>query len=52
MNDRNCMEEHFFCLNCHDFFCLNCHDWIKDKSAVFEAGWTMFDEAGFLRTDV
>ena len=33
-------------------FCLNCHDWIKDKSAVFEAGWTMFDEAGFLRTDI
>ena len=45
------MEEHQI-KGMEVFFCLNCHDWIKDKFAVFEAGWTMFDEAGFLRTDV
>ena len=50
-NERNCMEEHMI-QDTRVFFCLNCNDWIKDKSTVFEAGWTMFDEAGFLRTDV
>ena len=50
-NDRKCMEEHLI-KDTRVFFCLNCHDWINDKSAVFEAGWTMFDEAGFLLTDI
>ena len=50
-NDGNCMEEQVI-KGIRVFFCLNCHDWIKDKPAVFEQGWTMFDGAGFLRTDV
>ena len=50
-NDRTCMQEHNI-KNMSVFFCLNCDDWIKNKFAVFEHGWTMFDEAGFLRTDV
>ena len=33
-------------------FCLNCNDWIKDKSKVLEANWTMFDDKGDLRYDV
>ena len=45
------MEEHNI-KNMRVFFCLNCYDWIKDKNAVFEQGWSMFDEAGFLWTDV
>ena len=49
--DINCMEEHDI-RNMRVFFCLNCDDWIKNKFAVFEHGWTMFDDAGFLRTDV
>ena len=34
------------------FFCLNCDDWIGNKMAVFEDGWTLFDQAGQLRHDV
>ena len=33
-------------------FCLNCEDWIKNKPAVLEQGWTLFDKAGYLRQDV
>jgi hypothetical protein len=50
-NDRKCIEEHVI-KDTRVCSCLNCHDWIKDKSAVFEAGWTMSDEAGFLLTDI
>ena len=34
------------------FFCLNCDDWIKDKMAVFDLGWSLFDQDGFLRYDI
>ena len=50
-NDRDCMKEHTI-KNMRVFFCLNCDDWIKYKTAVFDQGWTMFDNAGFLRTDI
>ena len=49
--DKNCMKEHII-KNRRIFFCLNCDDWIKDKNAVFNYRWTMFDDAGILRTDV
>ena len=29
--------------------CLNCDDWIQQKNFVLEQGWTLFDEAGYLR---
>ena len=31
------------------FFCLNCDDWIEFKSDVFNEGWTLLNEEGFLR---
>jgi hypothetical protein len=50
-NDRNCVINHFF-ESTNVFFCLNFDDWIKEKRAVFYHGWSLFDEAGFLRQDV
>ena len=49
--DKNCMKEHII-KTTRVFFCFNCDDWIKYKNAVFNYGWTMFNDAGFLRTDV
>ena len=34
------------------FFCLNCEDWVKLKANVFDKNWTLFDEAGYLRTGI
>ena len=31
------------------YFCLNCDDWIEYKSEVFNEGWTLLNEEGFLR---
>ena len=30
-------------------FCVNCEDWIKDKSKVLDAKWSLFDENEKLR---
>ena len=49
--DKNHVVKHII-LNRLTFFCLNCNDLIKDKTRVLEKGWTLFDEAGFLRHDV
>ena len=38
--------------NKYIFFCLNCNDWIQKKEAVFDQGWTLLDEGGFLRQDI
>ena len=38
--------------NTNVFFCLNCDDWVKEKTAVFNHGWSLFDVDGFLRHDV
>ena len=38
--------------NMQTFFCLNCDDYIKDKTQVFNKGWTLVDEHGFLRRDL
>ena len=32
--------------------CLNCEGWIKHKEMVLMSGWTIFDQNGYLRTDV
>ena len=50
-NDKWCVKEHII-QNIQVHFCLNCDDWIKDKTAVFDQGWTMFDEGGFWREDI
>ena len=50
-NDTNCVKEHLI-KSMRVYFCLNCDDWINEKAAVFNQGWTMFDEAGFLRHDI
>ena len=50
-NERKCVQEHYI-ENMAVFFCLNCNDWIRDKAAVFNEEWTMFDDAGFLQTDI
>ena len=34
------------------YFCLNCNDWIQHKASVFDEGWTLRDEAGYLRTNI
>ena len=49
--DRNCVVKHMIK---HEaaFFCLNCDDWIKDKSKVFDQGWTLMDQEGFLRQGI
>ena len=49
--DKNCVVEHVIG-NMKTFFCLNCDDWVHNKANVLQEGWTLFDEAGYLRTDV
>ena len=43
--DRNCVVKHMIKQKAV-FFCLNCNDWIKDKSKVFDQGWTLMDQEG------
>ena len=38
--------------NMETYFCLNCDDWVKDKERVFEHGWTLLDQYGYLRKDI
>ena len=33
-------------------FCLNCDDWVQKKEKVFDKGWTLLDQDGFLRTGI
>lgn len=33
-------------------FCLNCDEWIQYKDKVFDQGWTLLDEEGFLRQGI
>ena len=49
--ERHHVKSHII-QNIEVFFCLNCDDWIQEKSAIFETGWTMFDETGGLKYDV
>ena len=49
--DKTCVKEHFV-QNMKKFFCLNCDDWVKNKGNVLQPGWTLLDEAGYLRMDV
>ena len=49
--DKGCMVEHII-NNRIVYFCLNCNDWIHYKENVFAQGWTLMDEAGYLRTDI
>ena len=49
--DKNHVVEHNI-KNIQTFFCLNCEDWIKHKVKVFDAGWSLFDQYGYLRYDV
>ena len=38
--------------NTETIFCRNCEDWVKEKSNVYSQGWTLFDQDGFLRTEM
>ena len=49
--DKKCVVEHYI-KNTKTFFCHNCEDWIKKKVNVLDAGWSLFDQFGYLRTDV
>ena len=49
--ERNHVKSHMI-QNMEVFFCFNCDDWIQEKAAVFNDGWTMFDEMGALRYDI
>ena len=46
--DEYCVVQHIV-KNMRTYFCLNCADWIKDKNNVFEKGWALLDEEGYLR---
>ena len=49
--DKSFVVEHI--IRGHEtFFCLNCEDWVKFKTNVYDANWTLFDEWGYLRQDV
>ena len=50
-NDPTCVIQHVI-RNQEIYFCLNCNDWIKEKSRVFDQGWTLLNEQGFLRTGI
>ena len=50
-NDKSYVVDHVI-RNMNIFLCLNCNDWIRDKEAVLDQGWTLLDEAGFLRYDI
>ena len=50
-NEKDCVVEHNI-KNTNVFFCLNCNDWGKVKTAVFDQGWSLFNEDGFLRHDI
>ena len=49
--EKNCVVEHVI-ENMQVFFCLNCDDWIQQKANVFNPGWTLFGEEGYLRQDI
>ena len=49
-NEKHVVEHNI--QNTQTFFCLNCEDWIQNKENVFVAGWSLFDNEGYLRHDV
>ena len=49
--DRSCVLEYSI-HNQKVHFCLNCDDWVKHKENVFDAGWTLLDSDGYLRTGI
>ena len=49
---EKCYVKEHVIQNMQTFFCLNCDDYIKDKTQVFNKGWTLVDEHGFLRRDL
>ena len=50
-NDKIHLVEHSV-KNMKLFFCLNCSDWVRNKDAVLDQGWTLLDEAGYLRQNI
>ena len=49
--DEQCVVKHVI-RNMETYFCLNCDDWIKEKTKVFDQGWTLLDPYGYLRRDI
>ena len=49
--DKMCVMEYTI-HNQRVHFCLNCDDWVKQKENVFDEGWTLLDQDGFLRTEI
>ena len=49
--DEKCVVKHII-HNMETYFCLNCEDWIKEKTRVFDQGWTLLDQYGYLRMDI
>ena len=48
---KDCVVKHVI-ENMEIYFCLNCEDWVQHKQNVLKEGWSLFDGAGFLRTDI
>ena len=51
------LEKHFFLVmheieNTSVLFRLNCDNWVKNKVAVFDLGWSLLDNEGFLRNGI
>ena len=49
--DRNCLVMHDI-QSTSVYFCLNCDDWVKNKMAVFDQGWSLLDNEGYLRNGI
>ena len=49
--DKDCLVKHTV-KNQQVYFCLNCNDWVKNKERVFDQGWTLLGEDGFLRMEI
>jgi hypothetical protein len=49
--NKNCLVMHEI-ENTSVLFCLNCDDWVINKAAVFDLGWSLLDNEGFLRNGI
>ena len=49
--DRACVVE-YSVQSIRTYFCLKCDEYVKDKSPVFEEGWSLLDGAGYLHINL
>ena len=49
--DKTCVVNHVI-KGIQVNFCLNCDDWVQQKERIFDQGWSLVDNNGYLRRDV